>query len=94
MRLVTPSGHAHPRPLQGPALGSPPPPGHGEAGIRRWQRSWVGSSLRTPALEEETERNSSSEPQSEAWKNSAAGVNTKNFSDPVAKVPSKRFFFF
>lgn len=33
-------------------------------------------------------------PRREAWKNSAAGANTKDFSDPEAKVPSACFFFF
>lgn len=94
MRLVG-LGTCHTQPLQGLCPGHPrPPPGHGEAWPRRWQRSWVGRSRpSTRHCKRKRRETALVSPRSEAWKNSAAGANTKDFSDPVAKVPSERFFY-
>lgn len=69
-------------------LASPSPPG-------LWQRSWAGRSQQSARHCKRKRRETApGSPRSKAWKNSAAGANTKDFSNPAAKVPSEHFFFF
>lgn len=69
---------------------SRPPPGHGGAWLHRWQRSGQEEAGPAPAtVRGNEERQLQSGPG-----HSAAGADTKPFSDPAAKVPGELFFFF
>ena len=83
-----------PSPRALPWMSWPPPP-CGEAWIHRWQRSWAGRSQpSTRHCKRKRRETAPVSPRSGAWNGSAAGANTKDFSDPAAKVPRELFFFF